>query len=160
MKTPMVILLVMTLCFFSVPCKAQSEQKLEPKLENITWICGNWEGEAFGGQTEEYWSKPSAGSMMGTFKLINNDKVSFYEFVIIREIEDSLILQLKHFNHDLKGWETKDQTVDFPLKEITSNKIVFGGITFEKINDSEMNVFVKMKQKDGTIETLKFNYKK
>src|SRR5690606_41959866 len=69
---------------------------LEPKLENIKWIVGNWKGEAFGGQTEENWSAPSAGSMMATFKLIDNGRVVFYEIEIIREMENTLILQLKH----------------------------------------------------------------
>ena len=97
---------------------------------------------------------------MATFKLIDNNKVAFYEIEIIREVENSLILQLKHFDNDLKGWETKDETVDFPLKEITANKVVFEGMTFEKINDNEMNVYVDIHQKDGSIETVKFNYKK
>lgn len=133
-------------------------KKLEPKLENIAWISGNWKGEAFGGLTEENWSKPSGGSMMATFKLVKDSKVAFYEIEIIREVENTLILQLKHFNNDLKGWEAKDDTVDFPLIEITSKKVIFEGITFEKISDKEMNVYVDMHNKDGSIETLKFNY--
>ncbi len=139
---------------------AQTTKNLEPKLENIAWISGYWKGEAFGGLTEENWSKPSGGSMMATFKLIDKGQVVFYEIEIIREVENSLILQLKHFNNDLKGWETKDETIDFPLKEITTNKAVFEGMTFEKINDHEMNVYVDIKQEDGSIETVKFNYKK
>lgn len=157
MKTCIVMAFVL---FFGIPCKAQTEKNLEPKLKNIAWISGNWKGEAFGGKTEENWSKPSGGSMMATFKLINNGKVAFYEIEIIREIENSLILQLKHFNHDLKGWETKDETVDFPLKEITPNKVIFEGMTFEKVNTNEMNVYVDIQQKNGTVETVKFNYKK
>lgn len=133
---------------------------LGPKLKNIAWISGNWKGEAFGGQTEENWSEPSGGSMMATFKLINDGEVSFYEIEIIREVENSLILQLKHFNNELRGWESKDETVDFPLKEITANKVVFEGMTFEKVSDNEMNVYVDIHQKDGTVETVKFNYKK
>ena len=125
MKAFIVIVLVMTTSFFSLSCKAQTEKTLEPKLENISWISGNWKGEAFGGQVEENWSKPSGGSMMATFKLINNNDVSFYEIEIIREVKNTLILQLKHFNKDLKGWETKDETVDFLLKEITENKVIF-----------------------------------
>lgn len=136
----------------------EPNKKLEPKLENIAWISGTWHGEAFGGITEEIWSKPSGGSMMATFKLINDGKVTFYEIEIIREVENSLVLQLKHFNNDLKGWETKDETVDFPLKEITANKVIFEGMIFEKISDTEMNVYVDMHEKDGTIETMKFNY--
>lgn len=160
MKAFIVIVLTTIVSFFSLSCKAQTEKNLEPKLENIAWISGNWKGEAFGGKTEENWSKPSGGSMMATFKLINNGKVAFYEIEIIREVENTLILQLKHFNHDLKGWETKDETVDFPLKEITSNKVVFNGMTFEKVNANEMNVYVDMHQKDGSVETIKFNYTK
>ena len=64
-------------------------------------------------------------------------------------------MQLKHFNNDLKGWETKDETVDFPLKEITANKIIFDGMTFEKINEYEMNVYVDVKQKDGSLRSIK-----
>ncbi len=153
--------LILTYCLLmlSFSCQAQKDIKLEPKLENIAWIAGNWKGEAFGGQTEENWSEPSAGSMMATFKLINDGKVTFYEIEIIREIENSLVLQLKHFANDLKGWETKDETVDFPLVEITENKVVFEGMTFEKISENEMNVYVDIKDNDK-VETVKFNYKK
>ena len=136
------------------------EQTLEPKLENIAWIAGNWKGEAFGGQTEENWSKPSGGSMMATFKLVADGRVQFYEIEVIREVENSLILQLKHFNNDLKGWETKDETIDFPLKYITKTKAVFEGMTFEKVSNNEMVVYVDMKDKDGSVSVMPFHYKK
>ena len=151
---------------YSLSMNAQSKKEtpiegsLSPQLKNISWITGNWKGEAFGGQTEENWSEPSGGSMMATFKLISDNKVVFYEIEIIREIENTLILQLKHFDKDLKGWETKDETVDFALKEITENKVVFEGMTFEKVGDKEMNIYVDIKQDNGTIETVKFNYLK
>ncbi len=90
MKAFSMIVCVLTILLFSLPCKAQAKTTLEPKLENIAWISGNWKGEAFGGITEENWSKPSGGSMMATFKLINDDEVSFYEIEIIREIENTL----------------------------------------------------------------------
>lgn len=151
--------LILLTFLFQLPCLAQSEQ-LAPKLENIKWISGNWKGEAFGGQTEENWSEPSAGSMMAAFKLIVNDSVVFYEIEIIREVDNTLVLQLKHFGNDLKGWEEKDDTVDFPLKEITATKVVFEGMTFEKLGANEMNIYVDIKQDDGSIENVKFNYKK
>lgn len=145
---------------FHLASFGQSEKILAPKLENIQWIAGNWKGEAFGGQTEENWSEPSGDSMMATFKLIADGKVVFYEIEIIREMENTLVLQLKHFGNDLKGWEEKDQTIDFPLKEITENKVVFEGMTFEKISTNEMNIYVDIKQDDGSVDNVKFNYKK
>jgi len=158
--------LIILFLILSLSINAQSKKEtpiegpLSPQLKNISWISGNWKGEAFGGQTEENWSEPSGGSMMATFKLINDNKVVFYEIEVIREVGNTLILQLKHFHNDLKGWETKDETVDFHLKEITKNKVVFEGMTFEKIGDKEMNIYVDIKQDNGAIETVKFNYKK
>ena len=75
-------------------------------------------------------------------------------------MENTLILQLKHFGNDLKGWEEKDKTIDFPLKEITENKVVFEGMTFEKISANEMTIYVDIRQDDGSVETVKFDYKK
>ena len=75
--------LVLFLVMVGFSCKAQTETKLEPKLENIAWISGTWHGKAFGGITEEIWSEPSGGSMMASFKLINDGKVTFYEIEII-----------------------------------------------------------------------------
>ncbi|MDO1501021.1 DUF6265 family protein [Winogradskyella maritima] len=152
--------LLSILMVLNLSCNAQAEKQLEPKIENIAWISGTWHGEAFGGKTEEIWSEPSAGSMMATFKLINDGKVTFYEIEIIREVENSLILQLKHFNNDLKGWETKDETVDFPLIQLTENKAVFKGMTFEKISPKEMNIYVDIKNDNGDVDIVKFNYKK
>lgn len=154
-KIAVTLLVLMSFNSFS-----QTKTTLEPKLENCAWIAGNWKDDAFGGQVEEHWSEPSGGSMMATFKLINDGKVSFYEIEIIREVENTLILQLKHFDNDLKGWETKNETVDFPLKEITENKVVFEGMTFEKLSDNEMNVFVDIKNDEGEVQIVKFNYKK
>ncbi|MCB4808829.1 DUF6265 family protein [Tamlana sp. 62-3] len=152
--------LLLLLLFSTSICFSQTEKTLAPKLKNIEWISGNWKGEAFGGKTEENWSKPSGGSMMATFKLIDKNEVVFYEIEIIREIENSLLLQLKHFGKDLKGWETKDETVDFPLIKLTSTKAIFKGMTFEKVNNNEMNVYVDIKDENGNIENVKFNYKK
>ncbi|WP_426429858.1 DUF6265 family protein [Winogradskyella sp. HB-48] len=151
-----ITLLVLTIGLYTY---SQDKNTLDPKLENIAWISGTWYGEAFGGITEEIWSEPSGGSMMATFKLIVDGKVKFYEIEVIREVENSLILQLKHFGPDLKGWENKDETVDFPLKHITANKVVFEGMTFEKVSDNEMNIYVDINE-NNKIETVKFNYKK
>lgn len=151
--------LFLTFSLFTLCLYGQSNE-LEPKLENITWISGTWRGEAFGGITEEIWSEPSGGSMMASFKLINDGKVTFYEIEVIREVENTLILQLKHFNNDLKGWETKDETIDFPLKKITKNKVEFEGMIFEKIDDRTMVISVDIHNEDGAIETLNFHYKK
>ena len=147
------VLVGMTSCF------AQEDVKLEPKLENISWIAGNWTGKAFGGVVEENWSMPNGDSMMASFRLVKDGKTVFYEIEIIRQLENSLVLQLKHFNNDLKGWETKDETVDFPLKAVYKNRLEFEGMSFIRIDDNRMDVLVDLKT-DGQVNTLKIEYSK
>ncbi len=129
-------------------------------LSEVAWIAGHWRGEAFGGITEEIWSPPLGNSMMFVFRSITDDHVNFYEVGHIQQKEETLILQLKHFHGNLKGWEEKDETVDFRLVKLEEGKAFFEGFTFEKISENEMNIYVVVSQKDGQNQELKFNYQK
>lgn len=126
-------------------------------LADIDWIAGHWTGSALGGQVEEIWSPPLGGSMMGSFKLVQEEKVIFYEIITIAEIDDTLILRLKHFDSQLRGWEEKDETVDFKLVKVTPDKVFFDGLTFERINEQQINVYVIFENK-GVRSEGKFNY--
>ena len=139
-----------------------SENKTSPKasLADLSWIQGHWKGEAFGGIAEEIWSPPLGDSMMFVFRLISDNKVQFYEVGGIRQVDETLLMQLKHFHGDFKGWEEKDKTVDFKLVKIEDGNVYFEGLTFEKISDKEMNVYVVIEEKEGKKHEVTFNYKK
>ena len=128
-------------------------------INDVAWIAGNWQGEALGGITEEIWTAPLGKSMMGSFKLVVNEIVQFYELCTITEENESLLLRIKHFDKDLKGWEEKDQSIEFPLVKIEKNKVYFDGLTFEKINEDELNIYVIFKDEGKEEVEMKFNYK-
>ncbi len=128
-------------------------------LHAVAWIAGYWRGEALGGVTEEIWSHPSGNSMMAAFKLTVNGVVKFYELETIVEQDETLLLRLKHFAADLHGWEARDETVDFRLVKVTADKVYFDGMTFEKISDDEMNVYVIIGD-GGQQKETKFNYRR
>jgi hypothetical protein len=125
----------------------------EATIENVTWIAGHWRGQAMGGLTEEIWSPPLGKAMMGSFKLVIDDQVNFYELMTITEENGSLILKIKHFDAALTGWEEKDETVDFPLVKLTERAAYFDGLTFEQGNEDELNIYVRMKGEDHTTES-------
>lgn len=148
-----------------LPAHAQNtlsltEGQVSPKasIKEVAWIAGHWQGEAFGGITEEIWSLPMGNAMMGVFRLVNDNKTSFYEIETITEENETLILRLKHFNQDLKGWEEKDVTVDFPLVKLEPHKAYFEGLTFEKISEGEINIYVVIADDDGSYNEMKFPY--
>jgi len=156
-----ILILFSTHAFAEENIKYLAEGQVSPKanIQQAAWIAGQWTGEAFGAFVEENWSAPKGNSMMASFRMISDGKVKFYELEIIREINDSLILELKHFTNELKGWETKEQTVAFPLVEITQTTIYFDGMTFKKIGENEMHVFVDIDNNGKQTEAI-FVYKK
>lgn len=158
-------LLILFLCSFGLVSAQETLQLKEgessPKasLSQVAWIAGQWTGEAFGGTAEEIWSKPLGSSMMFVFRLVADGEVSFYEAGHIQELDDSLILQLKHFDGNLRGWEEKDETIDFKLVKLEKNKVYFEGLTMELISQDQMNVTVLIEQGGETEEVL-FAYKR
>ncbi len=136
----------------------ENGSSLKADLSEITWMEGHWKGEAFGGITEEIWSPPLGGSMMFSFKLVVDGKIGFYEFGHIRQLEKTLVFELKHFHGDLKGWEEKDEVHRFKFVTTDGNRMYFEGFTFEKISDNEINIYAAIDHEDGNTEEVKFNY--
>lgn len=138
----------------------EGESGPEASIDQVAWIEGHWRAEALGGVAEEYWSAPAGNAIMGMFRLLRNDRTVFYEIFTITEESGSLMLRLKHFNPDLKGWEEKDETVDFPLVKISAEGVWFDGLTMLKADSDNMVVYVRSESQDGTVSELVFPYKR
>jgi len=126
-------------------------------LQEMMWLAGRWTGTGLGGVTEETWSAPASGAMMGMFRLVKDEKVVFYEFLTLVEHEGSLRLKLKHFNPDLTGWEEKADFVTFRLLKITPTEAFFDGLTFRLESPDRLQIFLALRNRtDGTVREETF----
>ena len=128
------------------------EQRPRATLDAVSWLVGSWTGEAFGSTFEEVWNPPSAGSMVGFFKLLNGDEVSFYELLLLVEEEGSLSLKVKHFNPDFTAWEDKADYIDFRFVKAEPDAVHFSGISFYRIDDETMHAYIVMRSGDSVRE--------
>lgn len=124
-------------------------------IDDYTWLAGHWVGDGFGGISEEVWALPADGTMMGMYRHVKDGKLVFYEFLLL----DKDGLRLKHFHSDLKGWETKDEFVSFPMVEYSASKLVLKGLTFEKKSDTEMEIRLRLRR-GGKVETELFQMRR
>ena len=108
-------------------------------------MVGNWAGEAFGGTFEEGWNPPSAGSMIGFFKLMGDEAVAFYELLLLVEEEGSLSLKVKHFNPDFTAWEDKEDYIRFRFIKAEEDAVHFSGLSFYRIDDDTMHGYIVMR---------------
>ena len=161
MKNIIFFLLISSLCV-GQNTLSLSENEKSPKanLTDAGFMEGHWIGEDFGGTTEEIWTAGNGNSMLFTFRLVIDGKVNFYEIGHIIEHDESLLLQLKHFGGDLKGWEEKDETEDFKLVKKEKNKLFFDGLTYERKSDEELTAYVLVENEYGTTKEIQFNFKR
>lgn len=168
LRTTVVALLGFLTLFPSLPVSAQEKNSANTyrrgedfqapvaSLEDLQWISGRWTGQAMGGDFEESWSPPSAGSMLGMFKFSKDEEVNFYELLTIVVDGDSLLLRLKHFGSDLKGWEAKDETVEFPLVRLKKNEANFEGLTFRRIDGNHLHIYVNTAEEGAAPQEIEF----
>lgn len=160
MRTILFFLLFTSFCSAqNILSLAENETAPKATITDAAFIEGHWKGEAFGGIAEEIWTSGLGNSMMFSFRLVIDGVVDFYEIGHIIEKDGTLKLQLKHFGPDLKGLEEKDVTQDYVLVKKEANTLYFDGITYSKINDSELVVYVRIKE-NGATQDLRFKFKK
>lgn len=167
-----VLLISVALLAASTPVRAQSPMtagtlKLDEgatraaaTIEDVAWIAGHWHGEAFGGLSEEIWSPPLAGAMMGVYRSIENGAVRFYEILQIIPEDGSLSLRLKHFDSMLRGWEEKDEVRAFPLVKIETGVAWFEGMTFRRDGPDAIVVLLAIEHADRAPEEVEFRYQR
>ena len=131
---------------------SDGEERPAATLEDIAWFAGAWTGTAFGQQVEENWNAPSAGSMVGMFKLFTDEGVNFYEIMTITEVEGSLSFKVKHFSADFIAWEEKEDYIDFKLVKKEPNAMHFGGISVYRRGEDRIDIYLAMNTKDGIRE--------
>lgn len=126
-------------------------------IEAVAWLAGHWRGSGAGGVAEEIWAPPRDGAMMGVFRQDGPEGPVFYEILLIREEGDSLILRLKHFHADLRGWEEKDERLEWPLAFLGEREAVFGPARFHSPDPTRLQITVTMRRRDGSHGELKFD---
>lgn len=129
-------------------------------IADASWLAGSWRGTGLGGISEETWSQPDAGIMVGTYRLLKDGKPVFYEMLWLMEVEGTLILRLKHFSPDLVGWEEKDKSVDFTFVKKDAKRMYFSGLTFERVSKDDLNIYLALRQRDGTLKEEVFRMKR
>ena len=131
---------------------APDESRPVATLKDASWLVGSWTGTAFDGRFEEVWNPPSAGTMVGLFKLLGDDGVAFYELLLLSVEEGTLSLKVKHFSADFSAWEEKPDFVNFQLVKKEDHALHFGGLSFYKKGDDAIDAYIVIRDGETTTE--------
>ncbi len=140
---------------FSPILETEPNTSAEFRIEDYQWLAGTWVGDGFGGVSEESWSLPVDGTMMGMYRHYKDGKIVFYEFLLL----DENGIRLKHFNPDLTSWEEKEDMVRFEMISFSDTKLEMKGLSFELKSENEMEIRLRLIQ-NGETRTEVFSMKR
>ena len=157
------VLFVLTVALVNAACAAElhtehtyklapDESRPAATLDDAGWLVGSWTGTAFGQRFEQVWNPPSAGSMVGLFKLFGDDGVAFYELLLLTVEEGTLSLKVKHFSADFSAWEEKPDYVNFKLVKKEPEALHFGGLSFYRRGDDAFDGYIVMRKGETVTE--------
>jgi len=165
------LILLFGVLLFAVTAAAQSvktehtfklddaDTRVPATLEDVAWMVGSWTGDAFGGTFEEVWNPPSFGTMVGMFKVLGDEGVSFYELMLLAEEQGSLVIKVKHFHADFTAWEEKEDYVTFRLVSVAPDAVHFSGLSFYQISEDEIHTYIAL-HNDGKVWEEKLIYRR
>src|SRR5258708_18910733 len=75
-----------------------SAQDTKPSIDRLSFMTGCWAFQSGDSETEEYWTKPSGGAMLGLSRTVRGGKTVFTEYTQIREQNGalSMFVQVDH----------------------------------------------------------------
>lgn len=95
----------------------------EAKIEQLSWMTGNWAGALGPNQLEENWIAIEGRTLAAMVRMTGGDATSMFEMITIEEVDGSLELNVQQWN---PGMEPRtDGAQKMRLMEIDDNSVMF-----------------------------------
>lgn len=148
-----------------------SAAKAAEGVQKVAFLAGRWVKVDQDGATEEHWSSPRGGAMMGMFRWDRPDgKPVMFEILTITSEGEDLLLRLRHYSPKLAAKEDKDKPMTFKLTEHGEQRAVFAAhehagdlsrIVYHSPTADTLKITVEFAAKDGEgREPLEFELKR
>src|SRR6476619_4274945 len=85
------------------------------EIKELSFMSGKWINHGAWGDMEENWSEPFGNNMMCAYRCVKEGKIIFYEFIVIEQQGQEIVMKLRHFSPGNIGWEEKDKPYEYPL---------------------------------------------
>lgn len=86
-------------------------------FEDLAWLTGVWVTPGEGGGTEEFWTPPAGGTMLGVNRTIRDGKTVFFEYLRIELEGDTLVYKAQPLG--------RHPATPFRLVEASDEEVVF-----------------------------------
>jgi hypothetical protein len=133
--------IVLVLAAFLALAVENKGETASATVDQLGFIAGSWSSDRGGLVTEEMWSAPKAGTMLGVGRTMKGDKTVFFEFLRIETREGNLFYVAqprggKATAFKLTSFDGKSATFENPEHDFPQK------IVYEKVSDDVVRATV------------------
>ena len=114
--------------------------KAPASIAQVAWIAGVWSAPVSTSVTEERWTPPAGGTMLGVARFVRNDQLRSFEFLCIVERGGTLVYQAMPNGRS-------------PATDFTATVVTADAVTFENPAHDFPKLIRYAKKADGSLET-------
>ena len=126
-------------------------------VNQLGWLTGQRHGSHDGGILEQTWLPPRSGTITALVRSTRDSDTRFVEIIHVREVSDSLELNLQIFNNSLEPENisaTHSQVHTFKLSEVGKEFLAFKGVSEGahrslSYHRSKENFLIRIETNDG-----------
>lgn len=135
-----------------------AEPSPHASIQDMAWLEGRWCDADATRISEENWSAPRNGTMLGMYRHLIDGRPVFYELLTLVEENDSLVLRLKHFHPDLRGWEERDESTQMRLVARIAGDLYFDGLTFSPQATGSLTIYLAVQRLNAAVREEVFRF--
>jgi hypothetical protein len=112
--------LAVLFCLLAQSLLSTAAQPKAPRVADLEFLFGQWQGQVHGGIADEWWSPVTAGQITGVMRLTRQGTVPCIELLTILDSPDGPRLFLRRFNPDLKDEVEREEFTFSEFKPTTA----------------------------------------
>jgi hypothetical protein len=97
------------------------------RVADLGWIAGRWVSDTQGRYSEEVWTGPAGGTMLGMWRVVQSGRAQIFELLALSEEPEGIMLRLRHFDPKLVAREDKESPVALRLIGVQGARATFEG---------------------------------
>jgi len=138
---------------------AAADEPVVAAADDLSWLAGDWRGTIGDGDlSQEIWSAPAGGELMGMWRWVSKGQVRLYEFFTI-SLDGEPVLRLRHFSRELEPWES-ERAAPLTLRLVArgEKEATFEGtengktvrLTYRRVADDELHAILEEESGSAT----------
>ena len=124
-------------------------------VEDLSWLSGHWVATHGDLRFDDVYSEPRNGSIMGMFRVVQDDVVRTYGIMSFSDTEDGVLYRYRRMTPDLAPLEKLGHVIERPLLRIKGKTAIFKDMRIELINRNKMHLSLELTHVDGSTEQSK-----